>query len=168
MRWSLAVALLVSAAPAAAATFVATSVEQAARASDAVVRGKVVSKAARMTADGSGIVTDVEIVVASAWKGAPDSTVRVTVRGGEVGSLGMKVDASPSFQEGEEVVVFLARRGERWHVAGHALGKFRVEGREVRPSSEGAHIVGRPLPRGERVVEPMSVEELEARVRAAR
>lgn len=168
MRRSLAVALLVSAAPAAAATFVATSVEQTARASDAVVRGTVMSKAARFTADGNGIVTEVEIAVASAWKGEPGSTVRVVVRGGEVGNLGMKVDASPAFQDGEEVVVFLARRGQGWRVAGNALGKYRVEGREVRPASGSARILPRPLPRGERLVETMTVDELEARVRGAR
>jgi hypothetical protein len=167
MRRSLALALLVAAAPAAAATFVATSVEQTARASDAVVRGTVISKASRMSPDGRGIVTDVEIAVASAWKGEPEATVRVTVRGGEVGNLGMRVDAAPSFQDGEEVVVFLARRGQGWRVGGNALGKSRVQGREVRPSLEGARILPRPLARGERLVETMSVDELEARVRGS-
>ncbi len=166
-RW-VAVLLLAFAAPAGAATFVSMSVEETARSSDAVVRGRVLSTASRLTRDGRGIVTEVEIGVESAWKGAPEATVRVVVRGGRVGSIAQWVDAAATFEEGEEVVVFLARRGAGWRVMGQALGKYRVEGGAARPALAGDDVLPRALPSGERAVGPMPVAELERRVRAAR
>jgi hypothetical protein len=168
MRWPLAVVLLLAAAPAAAATFVQTSVEETARSSDAVVHGRVLSRASRMTTDGRAIVTEVEIAVDRAWKGAPESVVRVFVPGGRVGKIAQAVDAAATFDEGEEVVVFLARRGPAWRVMGHTLGKYRVVGSEARPSLEHAEILPRALSTGERAVGPMALDELERRVRAAR
>ncbi|HEX9049602.1 MAG TPA: hypothetical protein VF841_03630 [Anaeromyxobacter sp.] len=166
-----ALIVLASAAPgrAAAATFVATSVEEVARTSDAVVRGRVARTAARATRDGR-IVTEVEIAVRDAWKGAPAATVRVVVPGGRLPGVAMRVDAAPSFAPGEEVVVFLSRGGEIWYVNGLALGKFRVDGASARPALGGAAVLPRPVPlaAGERQVGPMPVAELERRVRAAR
>lgn len=168
MRRLLALLLVLCGRPAAAATFVETSVEEAARGSDAVVRGTVVSRTSRMTRDGRAIVTEVQIAVASAWKGAPDAIVRLVVPGGRVGNLAQVVDASPTFEDGEEVVVFLARRGAAWRVAGRALGKYRVEAAEARPALEHAEVLPRALAAGERAIGPMPVEELERRVKGAR
>jgi hypothetical protein len=78
------------------------------------------------------------------------------------------VDAAPTFTEGEEVVVFLARQGPVWRVMGHALGKYRVEGTGAAPGLEHAQVLPRPLPAGERAAGPMPVAELERRVKAAR
>jgi hypothetical protein len=172
MRRSLALAALLAAAaagPAAAATFVATTVEDVARTSDAVVRGRVVGTAARATRDGR-IVTEVELAVEDAWKGAPEASVRLVVPGGRLPDVAMRVDAAPEFEAGEEVVVFLARGAGGWHVNGLALGKFRVVAGEARPASAGAAVLPRaaPLPAGEKQVGPMPVAELERRVRAAR
>ncbi len=176
MRRALALAapcvvLLAAAAsrPAAAATFAATSVEEVARTSDAVVRGRVAGTAARATKDGR-IVTEVEIAVGAAWKGAPGTTVRVVVPGGRLPGVAMRVDAAPAFAVGEEVVVFLSRGGTTWYVNGLALGKFRVDRGEAHPASAGAAVLPRaaPLPRGEREVGAMPVAELERRVKAAR
>lgn len=168
MRRALALLLLVATAPALAATFVATSVEEAARSAEAVVRGRVLSGVGRVTRDGRRVVTEVEIAVDSAWKGSPDATVRVIVPGGSTGTVAMWVDAAPTFEPGEEVVVFLGRQGAAWRVMGLALGKFRVEGADARPRLAGATMLSRALPPGERAVGPMSVAELERRVRAAR
>ncbi len=165
---ALALVLLASAAaPAAAATFVAPSVEEMARSSDAVVRGRVAGLASRATRDGR-IVTEVEVLVASAWKGAPEGSVRLVVPGGRVGRLAMKVDAAPAFAEGEEVVVFLSRAGAAWRVNGHALGKYGVVRGEARPALGGARVLPGALAAGERHVGAMPVGELERRVRAAR
>ena len=116
-------------------------------------------------------MTDVEISVASAWKGQPGERVTVTVPGGTVGDLAQHVDAAPVFTEGEEVVVFLARvrRGPPgWRVNGLALGKFRVEEDKAVPGTGGARFETRALAANERLVGPMSVGELERRVRSAR
>lgn len=164
-RW-LALAVLAAAGPAAAATFVTTSVEEVARSSEAVVRGRVVSQAARATPDGR-IVTEVEIEVASAWRGAPPRTVRIVVPGGSLGTVALRVDAAPTFEDGEDVVVFLARNGPKYSVSGYALGKYRVEGGEARPSLGNALVLPRALRAGERAVGAMPVDDLERRVRAA-
>jgi hypothetical protein len=149
--------------------FRATSVEDAARSSDAVVRGKVERRTARLTADRSKIVTDVQIAVSSAWKGDPGRSVTVTVPGGKVGDLGMWVDAAPTFDDGEEVVVFLARRAAEWHVNGLALGKLRVDGAAAVPGVAKEDVKPSALRAGEASLDaPISLGELERRVRAAR
>ncbi len=170
MRRRLAALLVLAAAPALAlaATFVATSVEETARSSEVVARGRVVSTASRATRDGRGIVTEVEIAIESAWKGSPDATVRVVVPGGRLAHVAQIVDAAATFEDGEEVVVFLARQGAVWRVMGHALGKYRVEGLDAKPSLEQAVVLQRPLAAGERAAGPMPVAELERRVRAAK
>jgi hypothetical protein len=162
-------ALASTLAPARAATFAATTVEEVARAADAVVRGRVAAATARATSEGR-IVTDVDIAVTDAWKGAPEPVVRVVVPGGRLPDVAMRVEGAPTFVAGEEVVVFLHRRGAGWNVSGLALGKYRVEDGEAKPASSGAAILprGAPLPEGERQVGPMPVAELERRVRAAR
>jgi hypothetical protein len=168
MRRSLAFLLLLAAPPAAASTFVQTSVEETARSSDAVVHGRVLSATSRLTQDGRRVVTEVEIAVDRSWKGAAGSVVRVIVPGGRVGRIAQIVDAAATFEQGEEVVVFLARRGTTWRVMGHALGKYRVEGAEARPGLEHAQVLPRAMAAGERAVGPMSVAELERRVKEAR
>ncbi len=167
MRRTLAVALLIAALRAGAATFVATSVEDVARSSSAIVRGRVVSREARAT-PGGRIVTEVEVAVAESWKGTPGRRVRLVVPGGSLGSIAMSVDAAPAFTDGEDVVLFLTREGRGWHVNGWALGKFRVVGDEARPGLENARILPGAVRAGERAVGPMKLSELERRVRAAR
>lgn len=167
MRRLLTLALLALASPVAASTFVAATVEEVARSSHAVVRGRVVAAGARATRDGR-IVTDVDVEVASAWKGAPERTVRIVVPGGSLGWIALRVEGAPTFAPGEEVVVFLAREGPAWRVNGYGQGKYRVAGGEARPGLGAAEVVARPHDRGERLVGAMSVDELERRVRAAR
>lgn len=167
MRRLLTLALLALASPVAASTFVAATVEEVARSSHAVVRGRVVAAGARATRDGR-IVTDVDVEVASAWKGAPERTVRIVVPGGSLGWIALRVEGAPTFAPGEEVVVFLAREGPAWRVNGYGQGKYRVAGGEARPGLGAAKVVARPHDRGERLVGAMSVDELERRVRAAR
>lgn len=162
----LAAALLALAGPSAAATFFEASVEEMTRTSDAVVRGRVAGVASRFTRDGR-IVTEVEIDVAGAWKGRPPAALRLVVPGGTVGGIAQAVDAAPRFEEGEEVVLFVTRRGAAWLVNGYALGKYRVEGAEARSALGGAKVLPRALPAGERAVGTMGVAELEARVKAA-
>ena len=113
-------------------------------------------------------MTDVVVSVASAWKGDPGKRVTITVPGGEVGDQGVWVDGAPTFADGEEVVVFLARRGPGWNVNGLALGKYRVEGDRARPELGNAMVLPAPTRPGEALVAETGVAELEARVRAAK
>jgi hypothetical protein len=169
MRRALAAALvLAAAAPAAPATFVATSVEETARSAQAVVHARVVSATARLTRDGRRVVTEVELAVLDAWKGTPGATVRLVVPGGSTATLAMAVDAAPAFEPGEEVVVFLAREGPAWRLVGLGLGKYDVEGLDALPAVRDATVLPRTLAAGERAAGPMPLAELERRVRAAR
>lgn len=167
MRRLLLLLALALAAPAAATTFVAATVEEMARVSEVVVRGRVVATSARAIG-GRRIVTDVDVEVANAWKGAPERTVRIVVPGGSLGWIALRVEGAPTFSPGEEVVVFLGRAGRAWRVAGQALGKYRVVGEEARPALRDARVLPRALTKGERSVGAMPVAELERRVRAAR
>jgi hypothetical protein len=53
-------------------------------------------------------------------------------------------------------------------VNGLAMGKYRVENGKATPASEGAHLQGPPVAAGEKLVQPMTVDELERRVRSVR
>jgi hypothetical protein len=157
--------------PAAAAMMKAATVEAGARSSEAVIRGVVERLAPRYSDDGSAIVTDVTIAVTSAWKGkhADGERVVVTIPGGEIGGYGEVNDGAPEFTEGEEVVVFLNRRGPRWHVNGRAMGKFHVEAGVAAPGAGQVEILpGAGKPQAEAWIGPMTVDELERRVRASR
>ncbi|HYG67141.1 MAG TPA: hypothetical protein VD838_05755, partial [Anaeromyxobacteraceae bacterium] len=118
--------------------------------------------------DGRRILTEVELVVHAWWRGTTPERVRVVVPGGRVGNLAQRVDAAPVFDAGEDVVVFLGRRGTRWRVAGLALGKFRVDGATARPTLDELRFAPGRTPPGERVVGAMPLVELERRVREAR
>jgi hypothetical protein len=161
-------ALLVPGAPAVAALAERASVEDLARTSDAVVRGRVERQVSRKV--GTRIVTDVEIRVAAVWRGAaPQQVVKMTVPGGVVGDLGQRVDGMATFANGEDVVVFAGRGSDgRWRVNGGAQGKFSVEAAEARPNLDRVTFLRSAVRAGERAAEPMPVAELERRVKEAR
>jgi hypothetical protein len=162
------VALLLAGAAAAAVGRPAT-VEQLAREADAVVQGRVVGMESRWAPDGRHVVTRVRLRVSRVLRGAAGGEVVLEVAGGSVGGFGQRVDAAPSFEPGEEVVVFLRRvAGGRSVVHGMAQGKFRVEGGEARPDLEGWTFTPEASPAVERRAERMPLADLERRVRAAR
>jgi hypothetical protein len=169
MRREIAAAVaLLCAAPASAGTALQATVEELARAADAVVRGTVLRRESRLTPDGLRIYTFVDLRVDAAWKGDPPAAVTVRTPGGEVGRFGQRVDGAAAFADGEEVVVFLSRAGDGWQVAGLAQGKFAVAGAQARPDLAGLRRLPRAAPAGERIAEAMPVAELERRVRGAR
>jgi hypothetical protein len=147
----------------------AASVEALARSSDLVVRGQVERRTARWSEDGRRIFTFVEVRPTSTWKGRAPATVTVLVPGGVVGRIGQRVDGSPAMEDGEEVVLFLRQaESATWRVQGLAQGKFRIEGSVARPELSGTAVTPGPAPgAGERLAEPMALEELERRVRGA-
>ena len=156
LRW-LAVLALLLALPAAATSMLRREVPELSRAADAVVRGTVRRVESRWAGDGKRIVTDVEIQVAEALKGAPGHTVLVTQPGGRVGDIGQKVSGLAAFTPGEEVVVFLDRRGKAaFSVRGMAQGKFRVQ-----RSKDGKAALAVPESPGDaRVLDPATGEEV--------
>jgi hypothetical protein len=161
---------LALAGPALGSLVEASSVEDLARRSDTVVRGKVERIVYDRSADGKRIFTYAEVVPSGVWRGAAPARLTVAVSGGVVGGIGQRVIGAPTFTQGEEVVLFLSR--SKWgdyRVRGLGQGKFSVVAGQARPHLEGLSLSRRSALRaGERGAEPMAVEELERRVRAAR
>lgn len=174
---TLALAALAASAAAWGSTVMALDLPALAKASDTIVRGTVRSIESRLSKDGSRVVTDVTLDVQDTLKGQARQSLVVLQPGGVVGEVGQKVEGLPGFQLGEEVVVFLERRGsERFIVAGMAQGKYRVErssdGKAVfaAPDPEAGHLLlidamtGKPTARAR---ESMTLGALEALVREA-
>jgi hypothetical protein len=160
---------LAAAASAFATTALPASVEELARASDAVVRGRVAQVTARWTPDHLRIFSYAEIEPSSVLRGAAPGRVTVMTPGGVADGLGQRVDGMAVFTPGEEVVVFLSREvGGRYVVKGHAQGKFAISGGTASPDLSHVDLVPAPIAKGERRAEPMAVSELERRVRSAR
>ena len=135
--------------------------------STVIARGEVISLAPAW--QGGRIVTAVTLRVERSLAGgaARGSLVTFYRLGGEVGGIGQRVIGEPSFQRGEEVLVFLQRRFGRLFVTGMVQGKMRV----LPPSAPGgprriASALGRfPLRGGGYAsVAPKTLGELEARI----
>ncbi len=92
-----------------------------------IVHGKVTYKKARKTPAGS-IVTDLRLSVSEAFKGLRGKNFSFSVYGGVLGARGSAVSGAPTFELGEEVLVFLDRENARGlrTVIGLAQGKFTV------------------------------------------
>ena len=145
------------------------SVEALARQADAVIQARVEGRESRWSDDRRHIYTLVTLRTLGTWKGAPPDRLVVRVPGGEVGDIGQRVDAAATFDQDEQVVVFLTRDGAgAWRVHGMGLGKFHVEAGQASPSLAGITFAKGSPPAGERIVETMPVDELERRVKAAR
>jgi hypothetical protein len=119
--------LLLLGLPAAATTMLRLDVPELAQSSDTVVHGTVRRVESRWSGDRRRIITDVEIQVTESLKGQPGSTVLVIQPGGKMGDIGQIVHGTASFTPGEEVVVFLERRGaSAFQLSGMAQGKYQV------------------------------------------
>ncbi len=120
--------VLIAAALASATTLIAMDVPALTRAADVVVRGSVVRVESRWTLDRRRIMTDSEILVSETLKGdGLQKTVVVMQPGGVVGEVGQQVHGVATFAVGEEVLVFLERRGDRYFVTGLSQGRFVVD-----------------------------------------
>jgi hypothetical protein len=171
MRTLAALVVLSFALMAQASVAFETSVEDLARSSQAVVRGKVVKTYAQWKEEptGSRIYTYAEVEATSVWRGAPAGTrVTVITPGGIVGDLGQRVYGAATFTKGEEVVVFLFEGQDRglYRVSGLAQGKFTVKDGAAAPQLQHVERIPGQLGRGERRAEAMGVDELERRVRS--
>jgi hypothetical protein len=121
------IATLLLGLPAAATTMLKMDLTGLAQTADTVVRGTVRRMESRWSGDRRRIVTDVEIEVAETLKGEAGSTVLIVQPGGQVGDIGQNVHGMASFTQGEEVVVFLDRKGpSSFRVTGLAQGKYQV------------------------------------------
>lgn len=152
-------------------TFVPVAIEDLARGSGAVLLGTVESVDAGELEDGR-IVTRVGVRVDERLRGDfAATTIALQEPGGRIGDRREVVFGVPSYQIGEEVVVFADRTSDGiWRTEQLALGKFHVD-----RDAEGGAMASRHLGRGTQVVilpggaewrDRMPLAELIDRVRA--
>jgi hypothetical protein len=106
------------------------------RASDIIVKGKVVSTECKWISDqrGNHIWTRVTILAENKLKGnPPGDQFTLEIMGGTVGDIAETVDISPSFEKGEEVVLFL--KDNPLCVVGGFQGKMTVSEGKVYPDN---------------------------------
>ena len=174
---TLTLGALLLAFPAFATTVIALDLTGLSRASDAIVQGKVTRAEPKLSKDGSRITTHYTVEVSDTLKGAAaTTTVELVQPGGIVGDMGQKVAGTAHLKVGDEVVAFLERRGPRaFMFTGMAQGCFRVE-RSTDGSAafavqdrEGDLMILDPVTRApvEKGTEPMKLDDLKAKVRAA-
>jgi hypothetical protein len=169
MRVFLATAALLAAAPALGAQAYAVSVEELARSSAAVLRGRVGNARTLRSEDGLRLFTSYAVRTSAVWRGQASSVARVVIPGGVDGRIGQRVDAAPALARGEDVILFLQRSGsDSFVVTGLAQGKFAVVAAAARPDLSQLSFVRTGVRAGERRAEEMPVAELERRVRSTR
>ncbi|WP_342381094.1 hypothetical protein NVS55_15600 [Myxococcus stipitatus] len=175
LRMGMVLGVFLAALPAAATTQLRMDLSQLSLQSDAVVHGVVRRVESRWAGDGQRIVTDVEVEVVEPLKGQPGGTVLLTQPGGEVGDIGQVVHGLASFKTGEEVVLFLRKRGAKaFRLSGQAQGKYQVQRGEVGkpamavPEPTEALLLD-PVTRQPTasVEKPRTLEDLKAAIRAA-
>jgi hypothetical protein len=137
-----------------ATTLLAVDVPALSRNADAIVLGTVLSSKPRL-AEGGRIITDTELQIAEVFKGKAMGRIVVMQPGGIVGDLGQRVEGTAPFHAGEEVVVFLDARGERFIVTGMVQGKFKIE-----RSKDGKEVLAVPeAASSARLIDPITHQE---------
>ena len=127
---SLAIPLLLlagSSTPARASVVVKLDLPQLVGQADAIFVGKAIRAQSRWSENGRHIVTDVTFLVEHAIRGArARDTVVVRSLGGAVGGLGMRISGSPTFNVGDQALLFTDLRAGHRYVSGMEQGVFRL------------------------------------------
>jgi hypothetical protein len=139
-RWLACVVLAGSAATLHAQSGPPPTVASLTRAAGRVVVARVADVQSRFGTNQFGdqlILSDLVLDVTETLKGSDASTMRVTVEGGTVGGLTLRVSDLPSFDPGDRAVFFLDAVSDgsfRPHDRGHGLLKLsRTDAVEGRP-----------------------------------
>jgi hypothetical protein len=141
------------------------SIEELAVHAEVIAVGKIVAVTSAWNADRTEIFTRVELQPEVMLKGASaGDRVSFVQPGGRVGDLGSAAAETPSFTEGERVVLFLVpRRNGQLGVLALAEGTFRIE----RDPSTGVEIAARRAPGSGQMLDHVTLETLRARVLGA-
>lgn len=114
-----------------AATVERLSLEDLVKKARNIVAGKVVGSRTYWSADRRFILTEYTMEVDEHLKGQAARRVAVTTVGGKIGDVELQVSGMPSFDAGEDAVVFLESSGPYQVVLGMEQGKFKVANGEV-------------------------------------
>jgi hypothetical protein len=111
--------------PSQSTTLERMSLNQLARAADAVVRVRCVGSAARWKTGSIWTFDDFELT--ERFQGNPPSRIRIRLPGGKVNGISARIEQVPEFRPGEEAVLFLeAAAGGSYGVTAWAEGTFRI------------------------------------------
>jgi hypothetical protein len=130
------VALVATALPAAASTFLAMDQRAMVRASDAVVMGEVTEVRSFWNDEATAIVTEAFVKVNETFAGNAPGVVVVRTFGGQVGAVYIEAHGFPTFHKGQNLVLFLEGAGDVARVVGYQQGQYRV----VTRKSDGARV----------------------------
>ena len=110
-----------------------------------ILHGQVVDVRGGWVDGRRSVETFVTIAVADYLKGNLGESVTIRVPGGQIGRYRTVFVGAPSFQEGDEVVLFLKRAGSSYpFIIGLSQGAFRV----VADARTGQRIVTTPIVMG--------------------
>lgn len=174
-RFFLVVVLLTCARDLRATVLLPAEFREIVAGSEVIVYGRIASVRPEWSGDRRRIDTVVTAAAGSYWKGGPAPIVTFRVPGGQIGRYRNVIVGAPSFEPGEEVVLFLSAGGPSVaHVFGLNQGVFRVR---VDPRT-GQRLVVPPVlmaqgdeprvvTRGDRTRRELDLEAFAARVRTA-
>jgi hypothetical protein len=169
---SLVAVAALAALPLSASTFIAMDEGELLASSQAVVSGKVLDVRSFWNEDRTVIVSEARVLVDELLAGEAPNVVVVKTFGGQVGDFGVVAHGFPSFQAGEQVLLYLAADGDDYRVTGYRLGQYRIrdtaKGRLAVPTlEEGVRLF---TPDGQLAPRPRteSLEVLQERIRARR
>jgi len=128
-----AISALAMTVPASLAIMTKASMADLAAGSTGIVQGKVTSVTSQWDTEGKTIFTYVTVAVNRWLKGTGAKAVTIRIPGGEVGDVGLWVEDTPVFREGQDVITFLEPSGEESVMKVKAMfqGKFTVENGKV-------------------------------------
>jgi hypothetical protein len=124
---TLALPLLLVCAPARASVIIKLDLPQLVGRADVIFVGKAIRAQSHWSEDRRHIVTDVTFQVERAVRGTRvRDTVVVRSLGGAVGGLGMRISGSPTFNVGDQALLFTDVQAGHRSVTGMAQGVFRL------------------------------------------
>jgi hypothetical protein len=120
----LVLTLALVAAPAAFGQVLPLSHSDLCKSSDHVIRGKVTGESVRR--DGTIIVTDYTLTLLEQWKGTVTGPIVITIPGGTLDGVTLRVSEVASLKVGEEVVVFTVAKETHHEIFGCYRGKYTI------------------------------------------
>ena len=114
-----------------ATTVLRLGLEDLVKRANVIVVGKVSGSRTYWSTDGKLILTDYTVDVDESIKGQAQRSIAVTTIGGKIGDLELHVAGMPTFQKGENAVLFIEQSGAYQTVVGLGQGKFTVSNGEV-------------------------------------
>lgn len=167
--------VVLPAIPTRATVLVPADLSELSRSATAIVRGTVLSATPQWADGRRRIETVVSVEVRQALKGEVGRTVSFKVPGGDMGRYRSVMIGAPSFQSGEEVILFLGAQPPALpHLLGLGQGVYRVqrdersgEARVMSPVLVADAGQATPVRRGDPARRGLSLQEFTTQVREA-